>query len=90
MSLVQKTCATCCAFEPVRGCWALTKPSRQPDLNGCCEHHQTEMESDVLEGYIHAFWQPLLIKSHRMATTQTRRSNDTQGGTTRPASKDAY
>lgn len=66
MSLATKTCATCCAFEPVRGCWAVVNASQQPDPHGGCQHHQTALESDARDDAVLTRCQALLIKSRSL------------------------
>ncbi|CAM3753172.1 hypothetical protein POHY109586_22095 [Polaromonas hydrogenivorans] len=64
MSLAKRTCATCCAFEPVRGCWAVVSAIQQRDPHGGCKHHQTTLESDARDDAVLTRCQALLIQSH--------------------------
>ena len=78
MNFAPPTCATCCAFEPVRGCWALVSRSEKSDPLGGCEHHRSESQNDAACQSSWAVTDDLILARQRRAPTAA-----TTGGTAR-------
>lgn len=81
MNQAPRICATCSSFNPGHGCWALVNRFQQPGTQPAwreapgptdsCKDYQTKLESDAQDAALHAFWQPLIIKS-RWAAGRTK------------------
>lgn len=80
MNFAPPTCATCCAFEPVRGCWALVDCGEKPDPDGCCKHHQSELQNDAACQSSWAASADLRLAGQRQALTVATARSTAQTG----------